>query len=332
MENTLYTDENIAKYFAGELEEKKIEKMEKNLMNDKEKEQEIKDFSRLWEKSAQIGTYDKINVDADWENVRKRMGFNTRVKKIPFTQYAIRVAAILVVAVGLAYLLNHFIKEDQAPVTNDYMHIAASEIPREITLPDNTVVTLNKNARLVYNNNYSKNNRDVILEGEAFFQVERNEALPFRVFVGNSTIEVLGTSFNIKPNEEALLVGVVKGHVAVYETVKKDNRIDLLQNEQVKLDTKSNIFEGVSPLNQNMLAWRTHRLEFKSEPLKNVFETVAEYFGKELVIKNNVNLTNKIDAEFPNQSIEEVISYLKLTIPADFDVEITSNEIIVSRQ
>lgn len=333
MENLIYTDENIVKYFAGELQDKKLEVMEKNIMNDKEKEQQIKDFSRLWEKSALLGAYDKIDVDSDWEKVRQKMGFSNKAKKIPITQYFLRIAAILIAVISLGFLLNQIFKQDKvAPVINDYMQIAASDIPKEVTLPDNTVVTLNKNARLVYNNNYSNNNRDVILEGEAYFQVERNEALPFRVFIGNSTIEVLGTSFNIKPDKEALLVGVVKGHVAVYETVKKENRIDLLKNEQVMLDTKEYVFDAVSPLNQNMLAWRTHRLQFKSNPLKEVFEIVAEYYGKELEIDKNLNLSWKFDGEFSNQTIEEVIGYIKLTTPKEYEVEITNSKIIVSGQ
>jgi ferric-dicitrate binding protein FerR (iron transport regulator) len=246
--------------------------------------------------------------------------------------YAIRVAAALLFMVGLAYVFSQFIRDQKVAVPNDYLQVAASDIPREVILPDSSVITLNAKAQLVYNNNYSKTNRDVILEGEAFFQVSRNEKLSFRVFVNNSTVEVLGTSFNIKPEKDKLMVGVVTGHVAVYETAKKDNRVDLIQNEQVALNTKNNVFEAISPLNKNLLAWRTHKLSFPYVPLKNVFETVAEYFGKELVIEKNVDLSRKFEADFDNQSLDEVIKVIKDATPNEFNVEITSTKIIVSRQ
>lgn len=333
MENSIYTDENIAKYFAGELDEKKLNEMEKKLLNDKEKEREIKDFSRLWDKSAELAEYDKIDTDADWQSVRNRMGFGSKVKRIPLKSYLLRVAAILVLALGLAYMFNMFIKQVPENVKSDYMQISATNAPREFTLPDNSVVTLNKNASLFYNSNYGSGNRDVILEGEGFFQVEKNKALPFRVFSGNSTIEVLGTSFNIKPGDEEVIVSVLTGHVAFYETTRKENRVELVKNEQSKFDVVKKVFETVTEIDENNLSWKTHRMVFKSENVKYVFETLADYYNKELVIKSGVELDDfPFNTEYFEVPIETIINDINLAYPDKYDIQITDDKLIINQK
>jgi transmembrane sensor len=333
MENTIYTNENIAKYFAGELDERKLEIMEKNLINDMEKEREIKDFSRLWEKSTELATYDKIDADTDWQSVRVRMGFNKKTKTIGFNRYFTRVAAVLVLAVGMAYLFNLIIKHNPVKTNSDYLQFSATNASRDFILPDNSKVTLNKNASLFYNSNYGAENRDVILEGEGFFEVEKNKALPFRVFAGKSTIEVLGTSFNIKPDDNEVVVSVITGHVAFYETTRKENRIDLVKSEQSKFDVKNKVFETKSAVNTNELAWRTHQLIFKHENIKVVFETLADYYEKDLEIKNDVDLKDyPFSNEYSNASIETVIKDINSIYAEKFNIQVIENKLIISRK
>ena len=333
MENTLYNDENIAKYFNGELDENKIKKMEENLLHNKESEKEIRDFSRLWKKSAELADYERIDPDSDWKKVRQRMGFDRKSKSIPMIKYFSRIAAILILAVGLAYLFNQLIKQFPEKVTNDYLQLSAGNASKEFLLPDNTKVTLNKDAGLFYNSNYGKDNRDVILEGEGFFEVQKNKEVPFKVFVGNSTIEVLGTKFNIKSAHESVVVSVVSGHVAFYETAKKDNRIDLIKDEQSEFDNKKGTFAPKSAMDQNLLAWRTHQLFFKDETAENVFRTVAEYYNKGIDIKGKVDyLQWTFSGEFNNDKLTDVIDDIVSTHPDKCSVKINDKELIISPQ
>ncbi|MBN2486350.1 MAG: FecR domain-containing protein [Bacteroidales bacterium] len=335
MENTIYNDENVAKYFAGELDEHKLELMEKKLLNDKEKEKEISDFSRLWEKSAELATYEKIDADADWQSVRSRMGFGAKAGKISFARYFSRIAAILILAVGLAYLFSEIVDTTILPgrATNDYLQYSATEAAGEFTLPDNSKVALNKGSSLYYNSNYSTDNRDVILEGEGYFEVEKNKTLPFRVFVNNSTVEVLGTAFNIRPGVKEVTVSVLNGHVAFYETSKKENRIELLQNEQSKFDTKSRVFAPKSVLNQNALAWHTRRLIFRRDSLKNVFETLAVCYGKELETNNITSFDVKLfTSEYLNEPLEDILNDINAVYAGRYSFRITDDKLIVQQK
>lgn len=309
MENTSNTDQYIAGYLSGDLDDKKIELMERDLLSDSEKEQQLKDFARIWEKSAEIKNYDKLDSDADWEKVRLKMGFKTKSKRLPFRKYALRIAAIFILAFGLAYFFNSIIRTVSNP--DDYYQIAANESSKEVTLPDNSVITLNKGSKIVYNNNFGKVNRDLILEGEAFFSVQRNEDLPFKVFVESSTVEVLGTSFNIKTSKENVLVSVVTGKVAFYETTAKDNRVELVKDEQSYFNTKKHSFDEKKLIDKNTMAWRTGTLEFKGgEPYGEVFICLEEYYNKKIKDETGVLAARTLESPIGFRTNESLLDIL----------------------
>lgn len=287
-------EQNICKYLSGELDEQSIEKMENEFLGDKEKEEQMKDFTRIWKKSSEIAEFDKINVETDWQKVKGRMGFDSKSKKIPLHKYVLRISAILILAFGLAYILNQVVNVASKGGNNnlgaDYFELAAKDAKRKVTLPDASQLVLNKGAKVIYNRNYGLSNREVILEGEAFFEVARNEKLPFKVYAEGSTIEVLGTSFNIKPTGQQLTVSVVSGKVAFYETDKKTKRVELEKDEQVVYDSKKQEFHGKKELNANIMTWRTGRMAFKMEPLGSIFKTMEAYYNCKIINQSEFDL------------------------------------------
>ncbi len=329
MEINIFNDENIAKYFAGELDENKLEKMEDQMMKDDEKQKYMKDFSHLWEKSADLGKYENIEIESDWGKVRKRMGFSTKSKRIPLKSYFLKIAAILVFAFGLAYFLNQLIYKYPEPESKDYFTITASDQLKDVVLPDNSVVTLNKHASLIYNDNFGTDNRDVILEGEAFFDVQKNKGLPFRVFVGNSTIEVLGTRFNIDPDDKRIRVSVVNGHVAFYETEKKKNRIDLLENEESVFHIQKRNFDKKSKLNINTVVWKTGKFEFNGEPIIEALNYVAEYYNLQLINQIESHVDEPYGTIPVGITVDSVLNAINLTIKGRLHYTIKNNKLIV---
>lgn len=329
MEKLIFNDENIAKYFAGELDDKKLEMMENQMINDNNQKKYMKDFSHLWEKSAELGKFDNLDVETDWKKVKQRMGFKPKTKKIPFKTFFLRIAAILVLAFGLAYFLNQIVHRYPQVPTKDYFTVTAPNKLKDIVLPDNSVITLNKDATLIYNNNFGTDNRDVILEGEAFFEVTKNKDLPFRVFAGNSTIEVLGTSFNVNLRKDIIRVSVINGHVAFYQTEKKHNRIDLLKDEESAYNNQRGNFEKKRKLNVNAIAWKTGKFVFNGEPIDETLQIVAEYYNLELVN----NLTHAVDEPMGSvsaDSISKVLKYINMTVKRPFNYTIENNKLIVS--
>lgn len=330
MENNIFNDENIAKYFAGELEENILEKMEDQMINDNEKEKHIKDFSHLWEKSAELGKYEKIDLESDWRKVKSRMGFKTKSKKIPLQSYFLRIAVILIFAFGLAYFFNQLINNYSNTDNNDYFTIATKDQLKEFVLPDNSVITLNKNSSVIYNSNFGMGNRDIIIEGEAYFNVQKNKELPFRVFAENSTVEVLGTQFNVNQKDDYIKVSVVNGHVAFYETEKKQNRIDLMKSEESVYHKGKKTFDKKAKMNLNTVAWKTKKFEFREESMIEALNYISDYYNLEL-INNFSSPKNRPMGSIPVYStVDSVMNSIILSIEGSFHYKIENNKLIVS--
>ena len=89
----------------------------------------------------------------------------------------------------------------------------------DLTMEDGTQITLNKNSRLTYSDKYGKEMRSVQLEGEAYFNVTKDSLKPFRITMGNSTITVLGTSFNLKNEIKSSSITAVS-YTHLFESAK----------------------------------------------------------------------------------------------------------------
>ena len=319
----------IIQFLSGRIDRDKLLELNKDLKNNSVMQQQIDDYSKLWDKSTELKQFDEIDVDGDWKSVRKRMGFAQKSKKIPLRSYLLRISAILIFAFGLAYFLNVILKQVPGNNRTDYYQVTAMEQMKDVNLPDGSIVTLNANASLFYNNAFGTENRDLILEGEAFFDVKRNESIPFRVFVANSTVEVLGTSFNIKNQKNEVQLSVVSGHVAFFETSNKNNRVELVKNEMIQYHTKKQVFESKSMFNPNVIAWKSKKLKFDDAPMEEVFGSVAGYFNLELVIETNDSFTESFTATFNDQPLEEIIEIIKIGTQQDFSVDVKENKLII---
>ncbi len=302
----------------------------KTILINKDKMQENREKAdRLIEKMPELKPFDGIDVEADWNKVRTRMGLSPRMKRIPLPRFLLRIAAVLVMALGLAYMFNVLIKEVPTLPESDYYHVAALNGTQLVNLPDGSVVILKSHSELVYNSQFGKGNRDVILEGEAFFDVQRNEGLPFKVFASETTIEVLGTMFNVKSTTELVQVGVVSGHVAMFETANKKNRTELLRNEMGTFLVDQKQIKEKETLNANALAWRTGLLEFRQAPLNEVFATLADCYDKKLELKLEHELTETLTATFSNQSLADILEMVDLSTMQTFTYQLDSTRIII---
>src|ERR1700738_3910132 len=84
-----------------------------------------------------------------------------------------------------------------------------------LQFPDGTLVVLNENSRISYNADYGRPNREITLEGEAYFDVARNPGSPLVIHAGNINIKVLGTSFDVKayPRDRQVEASLIRGAI-----------------------------------------------------------------------------------------------------------------------
>ena len=114
-----------------------------------------------------------------------------------------------------------------------------------VVLPNGTKVSLNSESSFTYPASFGKTDRNVHLQGEAYFEVAHDEELPFIVQAKQTYVKVLGTTFNIHtlPDDDWVETALVNGKVEFYEIDNPDNRITLFPDQTARFNTLTHQFE-----------------------------------------------------------------------------------------
>lgn len=245
-----------------------------------------------------------IDVNAAWMKVDKK---RTSTKSIPLNLNKFRWIAV---AASICLLIGSGIwfSKSYNPIVTFSSGDTSSQ---SITLADGSRVTLNKNSSLEYQKRM-KTQRNVKLTGEAFFEVARNEAVPFIIETNNARVKVLGTSFNVKTNERGTTVHVKTGKV---ELSKDNKKIILTAGEQGLLS--SGKIEKQAINNENYLAWKTKKLVFDKKSIIEVAAALQEYYNTPIIIYGNAQ-NCKVSTAFTSETLIQALDELKLLLHFDY--------------
>jgi transmembrane sensor len=187
------------------------------------------------------------------------------------------VAAIIISAVGYYYRHPSY----------TYFSTPYAAI-KTVYLPDSTEVVLNANSSVRYSKSWGE--REVLLNGEAFFKVRhienKGKALPFKVHTNNAIIEVLGTEFNVKNFNNTTGVLLRQGKVRFSipashsETIMQPNDYCHYNAAQDRITTRV-----ANPV--LFTSWMEHKYRFENTTVKEVCETLRAYFGYDFMIHND---------------------------------------------
>ena len=258
--------------------------------------------------------------------------------------------AFMVLITGTIYL---FIQKNSANQPSE--QVISSIVTKngnrtKIVLPDGSQVWLNAGSNLDYNNSvFNKDLREVTLNGEAYFDVTKNAHKPFIIHTKKMDVKVVGTAFNVRSYsyEKTAEASLIRGSIEVTLKDRKDQVITLKPNEKisiatdepkqqvtkvdkttaVKYETKTIPEIVVKELKPNPtnniiaeIAWTQNRLYFEDENLENIAPMLERWFGKKVLITNASLKNLRYYGNFENETIEEVLSYLKLSKPFNFKI------------
>ena len=164
-------------------------------------------------------------------------------------------------------------------------------IPRggefSLTLSDGTEVYMNADSKLRFPTKFGKNERVVELEGEAYFQVARDEKSPFIVKVSRMAIKVLGTEFNVSAYTEDSVIQttLIRGSVEV-SSEKSGESVVLHPGEQSALNRQDHSLNVSTVDVSYAMAWKEGRLRFKEKPLSEVMKIISRWYDVEVVYED----------------------------------------------
>lgn len=220
-----------------------------------------------------------------------------------------RVAAALVVLVGLFFLVK-WMNRPFDVYTTDYGEQLT------IQLPDESIIQLNSNSMLTWGRGWENGGeRMVNLEGEAFFQVEHLDGLPFLVNTDDITVHVTGTQFNVNSRRQKTMVYLDQGKVNVAVKERPEHKYEMVPGEElIYVASTDQVEQKIVEAPEEISSWKEGLLIFRDEPLRNVLKSVSDIYGKEFVTKDSVLLHRNITTTIPLTNWEVSLTAIQLAM------------------
>jgi ferric-dicitrate binding protein FerR (iron transport regulator) len=198
----------------------------------------------------------------------------------------------------------------------------------QVVLPDGTQVWLNSASTLTYPVVFTGKKREVVLKGEAYFEVKQQASQPFLVNAGDVNIHVLGTGFNVMAYEEEGRVAttLVEGSVAVSDR-DNTNRVLLLPRQQAGLLRNERRFTVRQPDMEQVLAWKNGYFSFEKTDLRAIMRQIERWYNVKVEYRGVIGeivLTGRVSRkEYASQLLE------LLEMEGSVHFEVTGNHIVV---
>jgi transmembrane sensor len=189
-----------------------------------------------------------------------------------------------------------------------------------LVLPDGTKVLLNAASSLTYPASFHGKERLVQLDGEAYFEVAKNKAMPFKVKSGTQTVEVLGTHFNINAyqDEASIKTTLLEGSVKISSGI---NSTLIIPGQQAAVSTKgaAGILKYAVDVDKET-AWKNGLFEFQNDDLKSIMRQVARWYDVKVVYADNLPNEKFIGEISRTSNLSDVFKILELN-NVHFEVE-----------
>ena len=282
-----------------------------------------------------------------------RRPFRVRIKWMA----AAAVAACLLLGWGFYHRSTGAAPSVPAGTVRGEEVLAKAGARTKLSLPDGTRVWLNSNSKLNFSRDFNVKDRDVTLEGEAYFEVAMDARLPFVVHASSLDITVLGTSFAVKsyPQDETIEATLLNGSI---EVSRKGNpgatRIILKPNEKLVyskyLTTHSpaanppsvpapsapapppDVALTVNPIRQDIpdsdkveTAWLYNRLVFDGDHFRQLADKMERWFNVRILIRDSRLNDYRFSGIFEKETLDEALKELQLT--RNFTYKTNGNEI-----
>ena len=184
------------------------------------------------------------------------------------------------------------------------IELIANNAVKEFVLPDGTEVTLAPGSKLTYS---EKSPRNTALEGKAYFEVARDEAVPFEITADGAFVRVLGTKFMVDAGSSVKEVYVTEGKVLFAKSSDAEGVI-LTKDMQATLSPDENVPVIAVEPDVNSIAWQRGSFIFDKTPLREVLETLSEHYKVSFAA---TDLDKQLSGEFYAEDLDLIISLIE---------------------
>ncbi len=309
-------DELLVKYLLQEATVSEQQQVQEWLAQNEANRKELEHLEFVWKESQKAAAASTINEQEAWNRfVELRNEKKTPVISIGASKRWLQMAAAVIVILVGGWFANTFFNN-----TYTLEVVQTRQTVLADTLPDGSVVTLNKNSSIEYNKKFTKGKtRALKLQGEAFFNVTANKEKPFVIAVNDVEVKVVGTSFNIKTVNGQTEVIVKTG---IVEVTRNGNTVRLTPNEKIITPVKDTVLVKSVITDKLYDYYQSKEFVCDNTPLWRLTEVLNEAYGTTIVLGRPELRNLRINTTFNNESLDHILTIIAQT----FQLQIVKQE------
>lgn len=315
----------IAGKLHGELDHNESALFEKELEN-KQNQNLFEKGNRIHLAIRDLKDLQESDKDDSWNTIYKQV----RTKKINIlTKNLLKYAAILAIAFSSGFYAQSRLtpKDKEQEVQYAEVEVMYGQTGH-LFLFDGTEVWLNSGSKFKYPNKFNQKERNVYIEGEAFFKVTPNKNLPFKVKTEKLEVEVLGTSFNVSayPQDQDQSVVLVEGKVQINNP--EGTKIGEITPGQIALKTEGDETLKIQDIDPYFYtSWKDGKVTFHAESLYEIAKKMERWYNVEIRFeKENLKNYKFSGTILRNKPIDQTIMAMELLAPIKFNYQVRVNE------
>lgn len=301
----------IRKFIREELErEEEFDLLQSRPVTDEMREQ--------WMAAPDMARKDGADGRQIWNRIRQETGARLPARRVRFYQvytWVATVALLLGLAGSVVYMQN---KAETTPV---YVVSAGIQNMEQVTLPDGTFVLLGPGSRLTYPADFTGKRREVALDGQAFFDVNKDASKPFIIKTYSMDVEALGTAFELfayrieNRSEAVLLDGKIKVNLRDTEGNKQTELI-LEPNEKIEYNIRDKKVVQSTVNADVYTSWRKRGiLTFENEKLSMIIPRLEQWYGRKIICEKGIAETYKFTFKVRDESLERLLYIMSESSP-----------------
>ena len=326
-EENKHIDELIANYLTEGLDKNALDELKTWIAASAENQQYFIRQREIWFSAVSREAASVYDKDKAFENFRNRVESQKEIQSTSRRGFSLsalwRYAAVvaIIIAVGCISYWQGNVKDTFADISVE----APLGSKTKLYLPDGTLVWLNAGSRMTYSQGFGVDNRKVELEGEGYFEVKRNEKIPFFVKTKDLQLKVLGTKFNFRdyPEDHEVVVSLLEGKVGLNNLLREEKEAVLSPDERAVLNKANGLLTVESVTASNASQWTDGYLFFDEELLPDIAKELERSYNVKIHIANDSLKTFRFYGNFVRreQNIQEVLEALASTEKMQYKIE-----------
>lgn len=349
-------DATLIRYFTGQLSDEERQVFEAWAADDPARGEEVERLRLIWEASAVLG--DSADTEVALARVKQYAGARAQLPGtlaresaeagavrpvlrlgspagsgagLVSRSWRIAAGVLLLAGGGLLWRSARTLPEAVQPAPMRVYATTRAE-RATLTLPDGSTVMLNNESTLEIPATFGGSTREVHLRGEAYFEVARDAARPFRVHGGGTLTEVLGTKFGVRarPDDRAVRVAVSEGRVAFgAQGQDTTGQVVLTVGDLGRLaaDGQPSVQRGADVA--GALDWTEGRLTFDRTPLPEVLTELSRWYDHDFVLADRSLAGLRLTTALGGGSVAEAVAVLESAL--DVRAQISGRRVTLTR-